>query len=211
MESREYENDNDDITSDEELIVRRKIGGIFYSLIAAAAGIYINYYSKYLLKDDIRTSKLSGWSSSARHACFLKALEDFKDTFPHPLEGKYFVVDAGYPNMKGNVIEQSFGVWKNRWRILLNIPSYPLTKQVKLVAATMSLHNYIRKHAIKDEEFDRCNQDPNYMPCVEGESHDSTRDKGAQAQAPFAFNNASADNIMSITRDQIAESLMSGR
>jgi len=39
----------------------------------------------------------------------------------------------------------------------------------------MALHNYIRKYAIKDEEFNRCGQDPNYMPLVEDELQAASR------------------------------------
>jgi len=55
-----------------------------------------------------------------------------------------------------NVIERIFGVWKNRWRILLDIPSYKFATQCKIVLATMALHNFIRKYAIEEVEFYKC-------------------------------------------------------
>ena len=38
--------------------------------------------------------------------------------------------------------------------ILRDMPSYSYEKQVKIVIATMALHNYIRKYAQRDRDFD---------------------------------------------------------
>ena len=45
-----------------------------------------------------------------------------------------------------SVIEQTFGVWKNRWRILRNMPSYDICIQKRIIIATMVFHNFIRAH-----------------------------------------------------------------
>lgn len=42
------------------------------------------------------------------------------------------------------VIECIFRLWKQRWRILRDTPGYHFEKQVKMVIATLALHNYIR-------------------------------------------------------------------
>jgi hypothetical protein len=52
-----------------------------------------------------------------------------------------------------NVIEQSFGVLKMKWRILLHLPSYPIEKQSKIIVACMTLHNFIRGHNLDDSDF----------------------------------------------------------
>ena len=102
-------------------------------------------------------------------------------SFPHPPNGKYYLVDSGYPTRSGylgphrsvryhldqfarggpptntrelfnrkhsglrSVIERTFGVWKAKWRILdRKHPKYGITKWVKIVTATMALHNFIR-------------------------------------------------------------------
>ena len=44
-----------------------------------------------------------------------------------------------------NAIERSFGVLKNKWRILLHMPSYPPPKQSQIISACMAIHNYIRE------------------------------------------------------------------
>jgi hypothetical protein len=116
--------------------------------------------------------------------------------------GKYYVVDAGYPNRDGylapykgqryhvpewrngpppngeqelfnhlhsslrNVVERTFGVWKMKWRILLKMPTYPMDKQKMIVAATMCLHNFIRENSALDEDFQRCDRDPDYIPTI---------------------------------------------
>ncbi|WVZ58087.1 hypothetical protein U9M48_008395 [Paspalum notatum var. saurae] len=54
-----------------------------------------------------------------------------------------------------NVIERSFGVLKMKWRILLNLPSFPIKKQSKIIIAMMTLHNFIRESAIHDAHFEK--------------------------------------------------------
>ncbi|KAI9078526.1 hypothetical protein K1719_039464 [Acacia pycnantha] len=115
-------------------------------------------------------------------------------------EGKYYLVDLGYSNMKGylapfkgeryhipdfrgcsqpqgiqevfnhahsslrNVIERTIGVWKNKWHILRDMKPFPLIKQEKIIIATIALHNFIRKSGVDDEEFDKCDLNPDYIP-----------------------------------------------
>jgi hypothetical protein len=42
-----------------------------------------------------------------------------------------------------------------KWRILLNLPSFSLRKQSKIIIACMALHNLIRDSAIHDRDFDQ--------------------------------------------------------
>lgn len=65
-----------------------------------------------------------------------------------------------------NVVERVFGVWKMKWRILLNMPKYPMVKQKMIVAATMCLHNFIRQHHALDKDFERCDRDQDYVPTI---------------------------------------------
>ena len=52
------------------------------------------------------------------------------------------------------VIERTFGVWKAKWRILdRKHPKYGLVKWIKLVTATMALHNFIRDSHREDHDF----------------------------------------------------------
>jgi transposase-like protein len=52
-----------------------------------------------------------------------------------------------------NVIEQSFGVLKMKWRILLNMQKFSEKKQTRIIVACMALHNFIRDSRIADREF----------------------------------------------------------
>ncbi|XP_062028918.1 uncharacterized protein LOC133744908 [Rosa rugosa] len=134
----------------------------------------------------------AGWEGTAHDTrIFLSAIRNPKWNFPNPPSGKYYLVDAGYPQMKGylgpyknntyhlpdfrrcggptgpkevfnyvhsslrSVIERTFGVWKKKWKILRDMPNYPFDKQVKIIIATMALHNYIRRHAESDKHFDK--------------------------------------------------------
>ena len=96
-----------------------------------------------------------------------------------------------------SVIERTFGVWKKRWKILRDMPSYPYQKQVKIVIASMTLHNYIRRHAKRDRHFEKIRDNPDY--CVEDQTNIEDEDETARA---------SNLNEMDNTRDLIAVSLM---
>ena len=63
-----------------------------------------------------------------------------------------------------NVIERAFGVWKQRWRILQNMPAYPYKSQVQIVVASMALHNYIRRKSQEDFAFTEYDRNPNFIP-----------------------------------------------
>ncbi|KAI9084197.1 hypothetical protein K1719_033868 [Acacia pycnantha] len=84
-----------------------------------AATIAYLHYMKHLMKqgrkgypthnvmlvcnfDMIFTFAVVGWPGTAHDTHILSSvLEEMKSVFPHPPEGKYYVVDAGYSNMKG--------------------------------------------------------------------------------------------------------------
>ncbi|CAL9001681.1 unnamed protein product [Prunus brigantina] len=153
--------------------------------------------------------------------------------FPKPPSGKCYLVDAGYPQMRGylgpykgeryhlpdfrrgsqptgykevfnhvhsslrSVIKRTFGVWKKRWKILRDMPNYPFNKQVKIVIATMTLHNYIRRHAQRDRHFDASNdilsEEIDEDVDVQQELH-SLNDNGTQEME--ALRNSIATSLM---------------
>lgn len=52
--------------------------------------------------DMLITFVVVGWPGIAHETRILTSvLEEMKNVFPHPPKGKYYLVDAGYPNMKG--------------------------------------------------------------------------------------------------------------
>ena len=69
--------------------------------------------------------------------------------------GKKELFNYTHSSLK-NVIERSFGVLKMKWRILLDLPSFPMAKQSKIIMACMALHNFIRQSGMMDDLFDLC-------------------------------------------------------
>ncbi|XP_022897755.1 uncharacterized protein LOC111411457 [Olea europaea var. sylvestris] len=73
-----------------------------------------------------------------------------------------------------NVIERAFSVWKERWKILDRMPSYPFRTQVAIVVATMGIHNFMRRSGVVDAVFTRAEVDEDVaeveLPNVEDET-----------------------------------------
>ncbi|XP_022851889.1 uncharacterized protein LOC111373569 [Olea europaea var. sylvestris] len=73
-----------------------------------------------------------------------------------------------------NVIERAFGVWKERWKILDRMPSYPFRTQVAIVVAMMGIHNFMRRSGVVDAAFTRAEVDEDVaeveLPNVEDET-----------------------------------------
>eukprot|EP00267_Zea_mays_P031056 XP_008662998.2 protein ALP1-like [Zea mays] len=170
------------------------------------------------------------------------ALQIDEDIFPHPPLGKYYVVDAGYPNRPGylspykgqryhvpewrrgpapsgeqemfnhlhsslrNVVERVFGVWKMKWRILLNMPKYPMVKQKMIVAATMCLHNFIRQHHALDKDFERCDRDQDYVPTIPARYRNQVLSQSSSDTTSHAN-----DRTMDRFRDDLALAISSSR
>lgn len=84
-----------------------------------------------------------------------------------------------------------------KWRILLDIPMYPLHKQTEIVVACMALHNFIRDSAIADEDFDLADRNENYVPL----------EAGTSASRPSRNNTEPEDRNMNVFRDAIADGL----
>lgn len=49
------------------------------------------------------------------------------------------------------MVERTFGVWKQRFQILRNVPRYSYEMQTALIVACAVLHNFILKHARQDD------------------------------------------------------------
>ncbi|CAN6544943.1 unnamed protein product [Malus baccata var. baccata] len=179
------------------------------------------------------TFACAGWEGTAYDTrVFLSVLRDPNLNFFKPPNGKYYLVDAGYPQMRGylgpyegeryhlpdfrrgaeptghkevfnhrhsslrSIIERTFGVWKKRWAILRDMPNYPFNKQVKIVIATMALHNYIRRYSERDRHFD----DPRDF-CEESDSSDDEDDEYQNYQVE-------GSHEIEALRNRIATSLM---
>ncbi|KAL6345455.1 hypothetical protein AAG906_017174 [Vitis piasezkii] len=111
----------------------------------------------------------AGWEGAAHDArVFLEALRRPELGFPHPPRGKYYLVDAGYPQMSGYL-----GPYKGE---RYHLPDF---RRVKIVIASMALHNFIRINARMDMEFKPYDDDQGLLPLNEEESRvDSLVEEG---------------------------------
>ena len=57
------------------------------------------------------------------------------------------------------MIERTFGVWKNKWRIIRNMAYFLFHIQILIVSATMVFHNFVRLNDRDDRGFIKANQD----------------------------------------------------
>ncbi|KAH1074076.1 hypothetical protein J1N35_026404, partial [Gossypium stocksii] len=115
----------------------------------------------------------------------------------HRASGKKEIFNHAHSSLH-SVIERTFGVWKKKWPILRDIPSYSFDKQVLIVIATMVLYNYIRRHAwSNDEDFRQFENIPN-MPISSGHF-----DRGESSSS-----NSESDLEIAMLRETIAKSLM---
>jgi len=96
------------------------------------------------------------------------------------------------------VIERTFGIWKKRWRILQNMPSFNYKTQVRIVVASMAIHNYIRRTSMQDVAFMEFDRHPDFVP------DDFLTDVAPRAQ----MQGHHMPSRMDYVRDGIATSLM---
>ncbi|PRQ26237.1 putative harbinger transposase-derived nuclease domain-containing protein [Rosa chinensis] len=97
-----------------------------------------------------------------------------------------------------SVIECTFGVWKKKWKILRDMQGYSFDKQVKIVIATMTLHNYIRRHAHGDRHFVRSEEREGYGSSGEIEMDDDVEEEyhGHGAQEMETIRNSITQSLM---------------
>jgi hypothetical protein len=96
-----------------------------------------------------------------------------------------------------SVIERTFGVWKNRWHILRQMPSYAIKDQMLVVVATAVLHNFIRIHDKKKKGF---KWDKDYFDNRE----DNDDEVGSSSQENIVNIH---DEEMKVVHDNIARSI----
>ncbi|KAL5548297.1 hypothetical protein UlMin_003528 [Ulmus minor] len=99
-----------------------------------------------------------------------------------------------------NVIERTFGVWKNRFRILRGIPRYPLEKQRDIVIACAVLHNFIKLFSSEETTFN-----PEDDVVDDGNAEDDVGEASTQQQQ------REESNDMGHIRDHIANAMWNDR
>lgn len=129
-----------------------------------------------------------------------KNLEDKSRRLRAP-QGKYEIFNFLHSSLR-NVIERAFGVLKQKWRILKAMPSFSPRRQKHIIIACMALHNFIRDSKLRDEEFDKCDEDEDYMPEA---AQAATQPQGDDD--PEEENEATMNTI----RDRIANALFLAR
>ena len=93
------------------------------------------------------------------------------------------------------MIEQSFGVLKMKWRILLGLPHYSEHKQTQIILTCCGLHNFILDNDSDDEDFNL--DDPDMTLEVSDEEDDDADEAGTVAVVDDDVN-------MNALRDEIA-------
>uniref|UniRef100_A0A0R0F1K2 DDE Tnp4 domain-containing protein n=1 Tax=Glycine max TaxID=3847 RepID=A0A0R0F1K2_SOYBN len=125
---------------------------------------------------------LECWEGSAHDTkIFMEALHKPALHFPYPPQGKYYLVDSGYPTFMGFLgpykktslqrkIECVFGLCKARCKILGNMPPFDLKTQNQIIVACMAIHNFIQRNDKSDGEFDSLDEDNEYIDIDDDES-----------------------------------------
>jgi len=70
---------------------------------------------------------------------------------PRP-RGKKEIFNKAHSSLR-SVIEQSFGMLKMKWRILLGLPHYSERRQAKIILACCGLHNFILENDSDDLHY----------------------------------------------------------
>ncbi|XP_010451529.1 PREDICTED: uncharacterized protein LOC104733663 [Camelina sativa] len=129
-------------------------------------------------------------------------------SLPHPLPGKYYLVDSGYPTRSGylgcNAPEPSYdhaGHGQPRNATMGTAPrkhpKYELNKWIKIVTATMALHNFIKDSQEDDIDF-------LHWEVVESYEHHGDENDGHVPYIP------AGDRMMEDVRDSITMEMAEG-
>jgi hypothetical protein len=106
--------------------------------------------------------------------CTCKLFVSSSYNFFYFILGKYYVVDAGYPNRPGylapfkgaryHIPDRKKGPAPSGEHEHFNHLHSSIRKMI--VAATMCLHNFIRENNAQDKHFTKCDRDPDYVPTI---------------------------------------------
>ena len=110
--------------------------------------------------------------------------------------GKNKVFNYAHSSLR-NVIERSFGILKNKWRILRGIPSFSERTQTAIIIACVALHNFVRASNLPDIDFDAYQQDDDSI----------AHDDGAPTEVEAPLSSPMDDGCMNHIRDLIADGL----
>ncbi|KAK5771133.1 hypothetical protein PVK06_047308 [Gossypium arboreum] len=117
-------------------------------------------------------------------------------------KGKYYLLDSGYPQMKGYL-----GPYRGQREVErhLDMPSYSFEKQTMIIVATMMIHNFIQKYVDRNDaefmEYEDINRAyENIIDSENAHGRESGDDDGESIN--------SSGFEMELTRDAITSNLM---
>jgi hypothetical protein len=84
--------------------------------------------------------------------------------------------------------------------------SFSPKRQKQIIIASMVLHNFIHDSELRDEEFDKCDDDKDYMPDKEDDNVGQEVVECYDDDIPESENEV----FMNTVRDNIANTLVSG-
>jgi hypothetical protein len=85
------------------------------------------------------------------------------------------------------------------------MPSFSPRRQKQIIISCMALHNFIRDIPLRNEDFDKCDEDENYMP------QDEDDNEGQEVAQPIEDDIPEENEVsMNTIRDDIANALVSG-
>jgi hypothetical protein len=93
-----------------------------------------------------------------------------------------------------------------KWQTLLKMPKYSIETQKMIVAACMTLHNYIRAHDRDDIHFERFDRDPDYVPTIPERYKKYVVPSGASDSSTSEANADDMDDF----RDELATAIAEG-
>ncbi|XP_039688777.1 uncharacterized protein [Medicago truncatula] len=96
-------------------------------------------------------------------------------------------------------IERTFGVWKNRFAILRRMPNFKFETQVQIVVATMVIHNFIRRKAEIDIDFNVYEDESTII------HHDDSSSNLDQSHVLNVVSSSEMDRVRNIIRNEIIE------
>jgi len=70
-----------------------------------------------------------------------------------------------------------------------------MVKQTKIILACMALHNFIRESAMADADFERCDNDENFMPIP---TVSSSQENGDEEQGMNEFRDSIATALFNM-------------
>jgi hypothetical protein len=86
------------------------------------------------------------------------------------------------------------------------MPSFSPGRQKHIIISCMALHNFIRDIPLRDEDFDKCDEDENYMHQDEDDNEGQEVAQLIEDDIPEEENEVSMNTI----HDNIANALVSG-